>query len=165
MWPCQDKAVLPQHDKSKATLPDFYSYSLAVGDGSGNEYSTAHEGHITGVRVWEYFWGSFISGIQLRYDSNWTEIVGSNYGTPMEMELFDKESISQVSGKYYNGYIYELMFVTNQGCSFNVGLPAGSSFNFYPTHRESELRFLSGRQNGGGITSIGAHWAMVHNCV
>ncbi|XP_052003286.1 zymogen granule membrane protein 16-like isoform X2 [Xyrauchen texanus] len=130
-----------------------------VGDGSGNEYSTAHVGRITGIRVWEYS-STYIRGIQLRYDRDWTEVIGVNYGTLMEMTLLDNESIIQVSGKYDNGYIYEFMFVTNHGRSFKVGQPSGTSFNFYPTHDGSELRFLSGRQNGNGITSIGAHWAV-----
>uniref|UniRef100_A0A8C2DQJ2 Jacalin-type lectin domain-containing protein n=1 Tax=Cyprinus carpio TaxID=7962 RepID=A0A8C2DQJ2_CYPCA len=140
-------------------LPDFYSYSLAVGDGSGTEYSTAHAGRITDIRVWEYS-SAYISGFQLSYDGNWTTLVCASYGSPMEMKLHDDESIVQVSGKYDSGYIFELMFVTNKGRSLKVGQPSGISFNFYPTHDGSELRFLSGRQNGYGITSIGAHWAV-----
>ncbi|XP_051573906.1 zymogen granule membrane protein 16-like [Myxocyprinus asiaticus] len=142
-------------------LPHFYSYSLAVGDGSGTEYSTAHVGRITGIRVWEYS-NAHIGGIQLRYDRDWTEVIGANYGTLMEMTLLENESIIQVSGKYDNGYIYEVMFVTNHGRSFKVGQPSGTSFNFYPTHDGSELRFLSVRQNGNGITSIGTHWAVYY---
>ncbi|XP_016143057.1 zymogen granule membrane protein 16-like [Sinocyclocheilus grahami] len=142
-------------------LPDFYSYSLAAGEGSGTEYSTAHVGRITGIRIWEYS-SAYIGGIQLSYDGNWTTLVCANYGTQMEMTLLDNESIVQVSGKYDYGYIYELMFVTSQGRSFKVGQPSGISFNFYPTHDGSELRFLSGRHNGYGITSIGAHWAVYH---
>ncbi|XP_050987406.1 zymogen granule membrane protein 16-like isoform X3 [Labeo rohita] len=139
-------------------LPNYYSYSMAVGDGTGTEYSTAYDGRITGVRVWEYS-NAYIRGIQLRYDGNWTTPVCTSYGNPLEMTLHDSESIIQVSGKYYSGYIYEIMFVTSQGRSLKVGQPYGTSFNFYPTQERSELRFLSGRQNGNGITSIGAHWA------
>ncbi|KAL0172745.1 hypothetical protein M9458_033056, partial [Cirrhinus mrigala] len=84
------------------------------------------------------------------------------YGNPLEMTLRDNESIVQVSGKHYSGYIYEIMVVTSQGRSLKVGQPYGISFNFYPTHDGSELRFLSGRQNGNGITSIGAHWAVYY---
>lgn len=107
----------------------------------------------------------YLFRIQLMYDGNWTTPVCLNYGTPQEMTLLDNESIIQVSGKYYSGYIYELMFVTSHGRSLKVGQPNGGSFNFYPTHDGSELRFLSGRQNGNGITSIGAHWAVYHNSV
>ncbi|XP_051573907.1 zymogen granule membrane protein 16-like [Myxocyprinus asiaticus] len=140
-------------------LPDLFSYSPAVGGGSGSEFSTAHEGHITGIRAWEYS-NSYITGLQLRYDSNWTTMVGqNNNGHPIEMELYDRESIVQISGKH-NGYVYELVFGTNLGRFFKVGQPSGTSFNFYPTHRGSEVRFLSGRQDGNGITSIGAHWAI-----
>ncbi|KAF4103522.1 hypothetical protein G5714_016405 [Onychostoma macrolepis] len=149
-----------------APLPDLFSYSPAVGDGSGTEFSTASEGRITGIRVWESnnYWGGYISGIQLRYNSNWTELVGINsYGNEKEMTLFDNEHFVQISGKYYSGYISELMFVTNEGRSFKVGQPYGNSFNFYPTHDGSELRFISGRQNGFSLTSIGAHWAVYYN--
>ncbi|XP_051573908.1 zymogen granule membrane protein 16-like [Myxocyprinus asiaticus] len=146
-------------------LPDFYSYSSAAGDGSGTEYSTAHVGRITGIRVYEYpyYYGNYINGIQLSYDGNWTELVGvSYYGNDEEMLLFKNEYIVQVSGKYYNGYVNELMFVSNLGRSMKVGQPSGFSFNFYPTHDGSELRFISGRQNGWAITSIGAHWAVYY---
>ncbi|KAL1259108.1 hypothetical protein QQF64_009685 [Cirrhinus molitorella] len=83
----------------------------------------------------------------------------------MEMTLHSDESIVQVSGKYDSGYIFELMFVTSEGRSLKVGQPSGMSFNLYPTHDGSELRFLSGRQNGYGITSVGAHWAVYHTSV
>ncbi|XP_058603448.1 zymogen granule membrane protein 16-like [Onychostoma macrolepis] len=146
-----------------APLPDLFSYSPAVGDGSGTEFSTASEGRITGIRVWESnnYWGGYISGFQLRYESNWTAAVGVNSGNPMEMTLYDKEAIIQISGKYYSGYVYEVVFITNQGRLFKVGQSSGASFNFYPTQKGNELRFLSGRQNGSGITSIGAHWAAI----
>ncbi|RXN05972.1 zymogen granule membrane 16-like protein [Labeo rohita] len=144
-----------------APLPDLFSYSPAVGDGSGTEFSTASDGRITGIRVREYnyYWGGYISGFQLKYESNWTAAVGVNSGSLLEMILYDKEAIIQISGKYYSGYIYELVFMTNQGRFFKAGQSSGVSFNFYPTQKGNELRFLSGRQNGNGITSIGAHWA------
>ncbi len=100
----------------------------------------------------------------MRYDGNWTELVGTNsYGNEKEMTLFNNERFVQISGKYSSGYISELMFVTNEGRSFKVGQPYGISFNFYPTHDGSELRFISGRQNGFALTSIGAHWAVYYN--
>lgn len=99
----------------------------------------------------------------MQYDGNWTALVGINsYGNEKTMTLFDNEYFVQVSGKYYSGYISELMFVTNEGRSFKVGQPSGLSFNFYPTHDGSALRFLSGRQNGFALTSIGAHWAVLN---
>uniref|UniRef100_A0A8C1SW41 Jacalin-type lectin domain-containing protein n=1 Tax=Cyprinus carpio TaxID=7962 RepID=A0A8C1SW41_CYPCA len=147
---------------SVLSLPDFYSYSPATGDGSGTEFSTAHEGRITGVRVYEYPNYGYYSNNYL--NGNWTELVGVNaYGNEKEMTLFNNEHFVQISGKYYSGYISELMFVTNEGRSFKVGQPYGISFNFYPTHDGSELRFISGRQNGFALTSIGAHWAVYYN--
>ncbi|XP_042597808.1 zymogen granule membrane protein 16-like [Cyprinus carpio] len=106
-------------------LPDFYSYSPATGDGSGTEFSTAHEGRITGVRVYEYpnygyYSNNYLNGIQLQYNSNWTELVGVNaYGNEKEMTHSSTMNILfQISGKYYSGYISELMFVTNEGALF-----------------------------------------------
>lgn len=98
--------------------------------------------------------------IQLRYERNWTAVFGSEYGNQQDMELYDKEIITQVSGKH-SGYIYELLFVTNLARSFKVGVSTGYSFNFFPTLKGSQLRFLSGRNDGWAITSIGAHWALV----
>ncbi|XP_067248799.1 zymogen granule membrane protein 16-like [Chanodichthys erythropterus] len=150
-------------------IPNYYSYSPAAGEGSGTEFSTARDGRITGVRVYEYpyigyYSSNCINGIQLQYDGNWTALVGINsYGNLKEMTLFDNEYFVQVSGKYYSGYISELMFVSNKGRSFKVGQPIGLSFNFYPTYNASELRFLSGRQNGFALTSIGAHWAVFNS--
>ncbi|RXN05900.1 zymogen granule membrane 16-like protein [Labeo rohita] len=148
-----------------APLPDLFSYSPAVGDGGGAEFSTASDGRITGIRVWESdnYWSRYIAGFQLRYESNWTAAVGVNSGKQMEMTLYDNEAITQISGKYYSGYIYELVFVTNQGRLFKVGESNGASFNFYPAQKGNELRFLSGQQNGSGITSIGAHWATLRS--
>nr|XP_055067689.1 zymogen granule membrane protein 16-like [Misgurnus anguillicaudatus] len=140
-------------------LPDFYSYSPEAGDGRGVMYSSAHEGRITGIRVWEYY-NAYPSGIQLQYNGNWTDMICVNYGSLMEMTLSDNEYIMEVSGKYYSGYVFEIMFVTSRGRSFKVGQPSGTSFNFFPTHDGSELRFISGRHDGYGITTIGAHWAV-----
>ncbi|XP_055067286.2 zymogen granule membrane protein 16-like [Misgurnus anguillicaudatus] len=140
-------------------LPDFYSYSPEAGDGSGVMYSSENDGRITGIRVWEYP-SEYIAGIQLQYNGNWTDLICAIYGTPMEMTLSDNEYIMEVAGKYGPGYVYEIMFVTSRGRSLKVGQPYGTSFNFFPTHDGSELRLLSGRHNGYGITSIGAHWAV-----
>uniref|UniRef100_A0A8C2ANW2 Jacalin-type lectin domain-containing protein n=1 Tax=Cyprinus carpio TaxID=7962 RepID=A0A8C2ANW2_CYPCA len=125
-----------------SSLPDSYSYSTAVGDGSGTEYSTAYDGCITSIRVWEHS-KAYIHGIQLCYDGNWTTLVCTSNGNPEEMTLRNNESIIQVSGKYYSGR------------SLKVGHPYGNSFHFYPINDGSELRFLSDQQKGNGITSIG----------
>ncbi|XP_024120321.1 zymogen granule membrane protein 16-like [Oryzias melastigma] len=97
--------------------------------------------------------------IQFRYGAVWSDVAGNMYGTLQEIELWDGESIVEVSGMY--GYNVEyLIFTTNQGRFLHAGQPAGSSFNMYPSFDGAELVFLSGRQNGA-ITSLGAHWAVV----
>ncbi|XP_040909533.1 zymogen granule membrane protein 16-like [Toxotes jaculatrix] len=138
--------------------PQFYSYSPAVGSGSGTSYSLTGEGRITAVRIWETY-NNFVYGIQFRYGFIWSPVVGSQTGEALEMELNDGEAIIQISGKYAH-YIQSLVFVTNRGRSLHAGQPYGHSFNMYPTHSEAELRFISGRVHGA-LTSIGAHWAVV----
>ncbi|KAM7384536.1 hypothetical protein PAMA_011748 [Pampus argenteus] len=138
--------------------PQHYSFSPAVGSGSGSPYSLTGEGRITSVRVWAAY-SNYIQGFQFRYGFIWSPVVGFQYGTPQEMELFENEAIIQISGKYAH-YLQSVVFVTNRGRSLIAGQPSGHSFNMYPDHSEAELRFISGRVHGG-ITSIGAHWAVV----
>ncbi|XP_024154198.1 zymogen granule membrane protein 16 [Oryzias melastigma] len=136
----------------------LYSYSPSVGSGSGSSYTITGEGRITSVRVWEYY-GGHIYGVQFRYGYSWSNVAGYIYGTPQEMELYDGEYIVQISGKYSH-YLQTIIFVTNRGRSLFVGQPSGTSFNMYPEHQETELVFISGRYHGG-LTSLGAHWAVV----
>ncbi|KAM9851513.1 zymogen granule membrane protein 16-like isoform 1-T2 [Aulostomus maculatus] len=141
-------------------ITEHYSYSRAVGGGSGSSFSTKGQGRLTAIRVWEIN-SQYITGIQLRYNYIWSARVGREVNEPTEIELFDGETIVQVSGKYFTNYIYQLIFVTSMGRSLIVGQPTQFSFNFYSTNREAELRLLSGRFNGNGITSLGAHWGVV----
>ncbi|KAM9852568.1 zymogen granule membrane protein 16-like [Aulostomus maculatus] len=139
---------------------EYYSYSDDVGGGSGTSFSTEGQGRITAIRVWEIN-SQYITGIQLRYNYIWSARVGREVNEPKEIELFDGETIVQISGKYFTNYIYQLIFVTSMGRFMMSGQPTQFSFNFYPTHQEAELRLLSGRFNGNGITSLGAHWGVV----
>ncbi|XP_060937842.1 zymogen granule membrane protein 16-like [Limanda limanda] len=134
-----------------------YSFSGSVG-GGGIPFTSPAKGRITWIRVWEIP-SAYITGIQLRHQYIWSKVFGRAYGPVLEMSLFDGEGIVQVSGKYHSNYIYQLIFITSRGRSLTAGQPALKSFNFYPTHPESELRMLSGHHNGHGITSLGAHWA------
>ncbi|XP_030644406.1 zymogen granule membrane protein 16-like [Chanos chanos] len=141
-------------------IGDSYSYSPAVGSGSGTPYTITGQGRITAVRLWENYNGH-IRGIQLRYDYAWSLVAGYVSGEELLMELFDGEFIVQISGKYSH-YIQNLQIVTNRGRFLQAGQPYGTSFNLYPTNSQSELRILSGRYHGG-LTSIGAHWAIRYN--
>lgn len=65
-------------------------------------------------------------------------------------------------------YIHWLHFLFVDMCNANVhhhvltfGPALQGSFNFYPTHPDVELRLLSGRLSGNGITSLGAHWGVL----
>ncbi|KAK6327001.1 hypothetical protein J4Q44_G00026460 [Coregonus suidteri] len=143
-------------------IKDLYSYSSAVGQGGGTPFASSGEGRITAVRVWENN-NAYINGFQLRYSNTWSPVFGREVGTKQEMELFKDEAIVEVSGKYNPGdYIYTLVFTTNMGRTLAAGQPNQVSFNFYPANMGNELRMLSGRFNGAGITSIGAHWGLVY---
>ncbi|XP_056255714.1 zymogen granule membrane protein 16-like [Seriola aureovittata] len=142
--------------------PQYYSFSPAVGSGSGTSYSLTGEGRITAVRVWEAY-NNYIYGFQFRYGFIWSSVVGSKSGNPLVMELYDDEAIIQVSGKYAH-YLQSVVFTTNRGRTLRAGQPSGHSFNMYPTHSQAELRFISGRVHGA-ITSIGAHWGVVDPAV
>ncbi|RVE67194.1 hypothetical protein OJAV_G00114600 [Oryzias javanicus] len=144
--------------RTSEVQPQHYSYSPAVGSASGLEYSLTGTQRITAVRVWENYGGG-VRGIQFRYGPVWSDVVGSPYGTPQEMELWEEEAIVQVSGKF-GYYLEHVIFTTNRGRFLHAGQPAGSSFNMYPSFEGAELVFISGRQNGA-ITSLGAHWAVV----
>uniref|UniRef100_A0A668APH3 Jacalin-type lectin domain-containing protein n=1 Tax=Myripristis murdjan TaxID=586833 RepID=A0A668APH3_9TELE len=105
---------------------------------------------------------SVLCSIQLRYGLIWAQRNGRTYNQAHEIELFDGERIIQVSGKYHqSNYIYQLVFVTSRGRSLTVGQPTQHSFNFYTNNPEAELIILSGRYNGNGITSLGAHWGVM----
>ncbi|XP_030221593.1 sialic acid-binding Ig-like lectin 14 [Gadus morhua] len=139
---------------------EYYSYSPALGSGGGTPFVTSGEGSITGVKVWEQP-GNHITGFQLRYGTRWDRAVGRVVHAPLRLDLFEGETITQVSGKYRSAnYIYQLIFVTSRGRSLITGVPFETSFNFYPEHAEAELRLLSGRFDSNGIRSLGAHWGV-----
>ncbi|CAL8262023.1 unnamed protein product [Boreogadus saida] len=141
---------------------EHYSYSPALGQGSGTPFSSKEEGSITGVKVWENP-NSFITGIQLRHGTKWGHLNGRVTTSEARLDLFVGEAIIQVSGKYNpSNFIYQLIFVTNKGRSLIAGQPLQNSFNFYPKHAEAELLMLSGRFNSAGIRSLGAHWGRVY---
>ncbi|XP_062421485.1 zymogen granule membrane protein 16-like [Pungitius pungitius] len=84
-----------------------------------------------------------LTRIQLRYGAIWTQRAGREFGLPQELELFDRETIVQVSGKYHSNYIYQIKFVTSRGRSLFAGQPLYASFNFYASHPDAELKLLS----------------------
>uniref|UniRef100_I3K7D6 Jacalin-type lectin domain-containing protein n=1 Tax=Oreochromis niloticus TaxID=8128 RepID=I3K7D6_ORENI len=127
-----------------------YSFSPSVGSGGGTSFAITGEDRITAVKVWDT--------IQFRYGFVWSSVAGFSYGNLHELDLFDDEAIIQISGKYSH-YVQSIVFNTNMGRSLFAGQPYGHSFNMYPENSQAELHFISGRVHGG-ITSIGAHWAV-----
>uniref|UniRef100_A0A8C4ZBZ0 Zymogen granule membrane protein 16-like n=1 Tax=Gadus morhua TaxID=8049 RepID=A0A8C4ZBZ0_GADMO len=145
---------------SLSSANEYYSYSPALGSGGGTPFVTSGEGSITGVKVWEHP-GNYITGFQLRYGTRWDRTIGRAVHAPLRLDLFEGETITQVSGKYHtSNFIYQLIFGTSRGRSLIVGQPVQNSFNLYPEHAEAELRLLSGRFDSAGITSLGAHWGL-----
>ncbi|XP_019205879.1 zymogen granule membrane protein 16-like [Oreochromis niloticus] len=134
-----------------------YSFSPSVGSGGGTSFAITGEDRITAVKVWDTY-GGHIRGIQFRYGFVWSSVAGFSYGNLHELDLFDDEAIIQISGKYSH-YVQSIVFNTNMGRSLFAGQPYGHSFNMYPENSQAELHFISGRVHGG-ITSIGAHWAV-----
>ncbi|XP_075868935.1 zymogen granule membrane protein 16-like [Nelusetta ayraudi] len=141
---------------------EHYSFSPSVGRGDGSAFVIEGEGRITGIRIWEHN-GAYIAGIQLRYGYIWSKVVGNTHGPSMvEMELFDNERLTQISGKYHpHNYIYELYMVTTRGRFLHSGQPTQITFNMYAAHMDAELIMLSGRYNHWGITALAAHWGVV----
>ncbi|KAM3614566.1 uncharacterized protein V6R79_016207 [Siganus canaliculatus] len=141
--------------------PVDYSFSPSVGYGSGTSFSITGEGRITGIRIWEAY-NAYITGIQLSFNNIWSQRIGRSYGHTHQLDLFEKEKIIQVSGKYHSNYIYQLIFQTSFGRSLIVGQPYQRSFNMYASQPHSELIMLSGRYTSSGITALAAHWGSVH---
>ncbi|XP_076006324.1 zymogen granule membrane protein 16-like [Genypterus blacodes] len=145
------------------TISDSYTYSPAVGRGTGTTFSTGADGCITAIRVWERA-NAYISGFQLRYNQIWSPVCGVAFANPQEIELWEGETIVQVSGKYNpSNYVYMVVFVTSKGRFLTAGQPFKVSFNFYSTNPDTELRMLSGCFDRNGITSLGAHWGSENN--
>uniref|UniRef100_A0AAX7SHH5 Uncharacterized protein n=1 Tax=Astatotilapia calliptera TaxID=8154 RepID=A0AAX7SHH5_ASTCA len=92
------------------------------------------------------------------YHNSWADVVGRIYGTPQELELFDGELFAYILDlwKIDNNYIYQVIFGTSRGRSLIVSQPTQGSFNFYPPHPDAELRLLSRRLSGNGITIPGS---------
>ncbi|XP_043943143.1 zymogen granule membrane protein 16-like [Protopterus annectens] len=152
-----------------AAQPRFSSYSgeYGVGGGTAFTHSGVHmSGTITALRIREST--SYVVGIQVRYGNVWSNYEGNQGGTLHEINLYPGEYINQVSGKQ-NSYIAQLIFVTNLGRMFHFGQPSGTCFNSFPIYRNTILRYISGRHNGGVITAIAFHYDMLRdsngNCI
>ncbi|XP_066578018.1 scavenger receptor cysteine-rich domain-containing group B protein [Amia ocellicauda] len=150
------------HGEDASVVCDVSSLSREVGSRTGSLYSSSGPhvyGHVTSLIVWELS-SSYITGFQIKYGKRWTPIYGVSSGQFQTFNLYLNEFIIQVSGKY-SSYINQLSFVTNMGRTFRMGQPSGQSFDFSPIYRGAELRYIQGRFNSVGITSIGVQWDRV----
>uniref|UniRef100_A0A3Q1F3B7 Jacalin-type lectin domain-containing protein n=1 Tax=Acanthochromis polyacanthus TaxID=80966 RepID=A0A3Q1F3B7_9TELE len=136
-----------------------YSYSRFRGSKHGVETTLRGTGRITAVRLWSGY-NSFIFGIQFRFGPIWSRTVGRTTGARQEIQLFEDETIVQVSGKY-GRYIQQLIFVTSRGRFLIAGRPSFQSFNMFPEHKDAELIFLSIRF-GRALYAVASHWAVVN---
>ncbi|XP_068959803.1 zymogen granule membrane protein 16-like [Petaurus breviceps papuanus] len=136
------------------------SFSGEYGNGGGTSFTFSgnhRQGKITGFRVHEQCSGK-IYAIQFQYAGSWTELHGYKTGKSHEVLLKNGERITQVLGKYYSYYIQQLIFITSYGRIFTFGQPSGFSFNASPHYRGGFLSYVSGHQDGYGLTGIGFHW-------
>ncbi|KAM7329360.1 zymogen granule membrane protein 16 [Alexandromys fortis] len=133
------------------------SYSGEYGGKGGKRFTHSGnqlDGPITAIRVRSN--SLYITGIQVRYGTVWSEYVGGKLGDMEEIFLHPGESVIQVSGKY-RYYVKQLIFVTDKGRYLPFGKDSGTSFNAVPLHPNTVLRFISGR-SGAALDSISLHW-------
>ncbi|XP_077303470.1 zymogen granule membrane protein 16-like [Lithobates pipiens] len=141
------------------------SYSGEYGGGGGKRFSQSGnqlDGPITALRVRNNY--LYITGIQVRYGTTWSEYRGGSSGDMEEIFLHPGEHIRQVNGKYKT-YMRQLVFYTNKGREFSFGKETGTSFNASPLFPDTYLRYISG-SSGSVIDAIGFHWDYpFSNCV
>ncbi|CAN2390944.1 carbohydrate binding [Pristimantis euphronides] len=148
-----------------AGQPRSSSYSGEYGGGGGKRFSHSGnqlDGPITAIRIRANRF--YITGIQVRYGTAWSEYKGGSLGDLEEYFLFPGEHITQVSGKY-STYLRKLVLFTNKGRQLTIGKETGTSFNAVPLFPNTVLRYISG-SSGSVIDAIGFHWDYASsNCV
>ncbi|XP_056391103.1 zymogen granule membrane protein 16-like isoform X2 [Hyla sarda] len=141
------------------------SYSGEYGGGGGKRFSHSGnqlDGPITAVRVRAN--RNYITGIQVRYGTTWSEYKGGSSGDLEEIFLHPGETFTMVSGKY-SSYVRKLVFSTNKNRQFTIGKDYGISFNAAPLYPNTVLRYISG-SSGSVIDAISFHWDYASsNCV
>ncbi|XP_068099881.1 zymogen granule membrane protein 16-like [Hyperolius riggenbachi] len=133
------------------------SYSGEYGGGGGKRFSHSGnqlDGQITALRIRAN--RNYITGIQVRYGSTWSQYYGGSLGDLEEIFLHSGEHIIQAMGKY-SSYLRKVIFITNKGRQFHIGKDYGTSFNAAPLHPNTVLRYISG-SSGSVIDAIGFHW-------
>ncbi|XP_073492040.1 zymogen granule membrane protein 16-like [Aquarana catesbeiana] len=141
------------------------SYSGEYGGGGGKPFSQSGnqlDGPITALRIRTN--RVYITGIQVRYGTTWSEYRGGSSGDLEEIFLHPGEHISQVNGKYTH-YVRQLVFFSNKERVFTFGKDIGISFNASPLFPDTFLRYISGSSDSV-IDAIGFHWDYPSsNCV
>ncbi|XP_073492037.1 zymogen granule membrane protein 16-like [Aquarana catesbeiana] len=141
------------------------SYSGEYGIARGKQFSQSEnqlDGPITALRIRNN--RLFITGIQVRYGTTWSEYRGGRLGDLEEILLSPGEYISQVNG-IYTFLVRKLVFITNKGRVFSFGNDFGVFFSGSPLFPDTFLRYISGRSSTA-INTIGFHWDYPSsNCV
>ncbi|XP_026538119.1 zymogen granule membrane protein 16-like [Notechis scutatus] len=90
-----------------------------------------------------------ILSIQVCYGGIWSNNEGNTAGRPLDMHLSFGEGLVQVNGRFGNTVEY-LAFRTNMGHVFAFGPNSGLGLPFTaePSHPNTVLRFISGRDPG-----------------
>ncbi|XP_073492038.1 zymogen granule membrane protein 16-like [Aquarana catesbeiana] len=141
------------------------SYSGEYGGKAGKRFSQSGnqlDGPITALRVRKSRY--FITGIQVRYGTTWSEYRGGTAGDLEEILLSPGEHISRVNGSY-TSTVRRLVFFTNKERVFRFGKDIRFAFSSSPLFPDTFLRYISGRSRSV-IKAIGFHWDYPSsNCV
>ncbi|XP_073490898.1 zymogen granule membrane protein 16-like isoform X1 [Aquarana catesbeiana] len=142
-----------------------FSYSGEYGGTGGKRFSQSGnqlDGEITALRIRSN--RLYITGIQVRYGTTWSEYRGGRSGDLEEILLSPGEHISRVNGKY-TSTVQRLVFITNKRRVFSFGKDIGTTFSGSPLFPDTFLRYISGRSSFA-INAIGFHWDYPSsNCV
>ncbi|XP_077306074.1 zymogen granule membrane protein 16-like [Lithobates pipiens] len=133
------------------------SHSSEYGGTGGKRFSQSGnqvDGQITALKV--RIDRRYITGIQVRYGTKWSEYIGGKWGDMEEILLHPGEHISRVNGRN-TSHISQLEFITNKGREFSFGKETGTAFSSSSPTPDTYLRYISGRSSST-INAIAFHW-------
>ncbi|XP_043855819.1 zymogen granule membrane protein 16-like [Dromiciops gliroides] len=127
----------------------------------GTSFSFIKEGQeINGVRVLVATSG-YLSSIQIRYGTTWSERYGSTEGSPEEVILNPDEFIVKVTGSNGNTKcLQHLTFVTDQGRKLEFGKVGPNQFTAFPTEDGKALSSIFGRYDSTCLTGFAFDWVL-----
>ncbi|XP_043835122.1 zymogen granule membrane protein 16-like [Dromiciops gliroides] len=127
----------------------------------GTNFIFSKEGQeINGVRVLVATSG-YLSSIQIRYGTTWSERYGSTSGSPQEVTLNPDEFIVKVTGSNGNTKcLQHLTFVTDQGRKLEFGKVGSNQFTAFSTEDGKALSSIFGRYDSACLTGFAFDWVL-----